>query len=134
MKEHDWTGSAPGDSIPDLRDLTPASAAEARALTRKALAGLPRQVVDDCQLLVSELVTNAIRHAGGLAGFGIAVPPGHVAISVRDGSDELPRVLPSAQRGQEGGYGWLLVCKLAEAITITRMAGAGKTIHASLAY
>ena len=41
----------------------PASAAKARAAVARAFAGLPDDVVEDAQLLVSEAVTNAIRHS-----------------------------------------------------------------------
>ncbi|GAB1822182.1 ATP-binding protein [Herbidospora sp. RD11066] len=42
-----------------------ASVAEARRLVRRELTGRGHTgLVDDCQLIVSELVTNAVRHAG----------------------------------------------------------------------
>ncbi len=134
MNDDDRTGPGPDASIPALRAMTPPSAGRARTLTRQVLQGVPQRVIDDCLLVVSELFTNAIRHAGGPAGFGITAQSGHVAISVRDCSDELPCVIQRTQPGRAGGYGWPMVCKLAENVTITLTAGSGKTIHASLAY
>lgn len=42
----------------------PPSIAIARAAVVRAFAGLPDDVLEDAQLLVSEAVTNAIRHSG----------------------------------------------------------------------
>lgn len=123
-----------GGPFPALQRITPATAARARALTRQLLAGLPQQIIDDTELLVSELASNAIQHAGGMTGFGIATSPGTVAVSVRDPSTSLPCESPHTAPGHPGGYGWPLVCKLARDITITLNPDAGKTIHARLTY
>jgi anti-sigma regulatory factor (Ser/Thr protein kinase) len=42
----------------------PRSVGRARSAVRRAFAGLPDDVLEDAQLLVSEAVTNAIRHSG----------------------------------------------------------------------
>jgi anti-sigma regulatory factor (Ser/Thr protein kinase) len=42
----------------------PASAAKARAAVARSFAGLPDELLEDAQLLVSEAVANAIAHAG----------------------------------------------------------------------
>jgi hypothetical protein len=42
----------------------PATAARARAAIRDELATVPVSVLNDAELLMRELVTNAVRHAG----------------------------------------------------------------------
>jgi len=54
---------------------TPSAAHEARELVGALAESLPRNVVDDLVLLVSELVTNSHRHAG-------LGPGGHIDVRV----------------------------------------------------
>lgn len=67
------------------------------------------------RLLVSELVTNAVRHAGA-AGAAVAlrvrVDGRCVRVEVRDGGQHAERVRRRAA-GAEGGYGLLLVERMA---------------------
>lgn len=86
----------------------------------------------DLLLVVSELVTNAIRHGDGLAGFDVTPALGGVRITVEDHSDVVPEsaygsgALPAVHRGS--GYGWPLIIRLARDITIERRPRGGKTI------
>lgn len=90
------------------------------------------QAVIDLLLVVSELVTNAIRHGGGIAGFEVTPTSEGVRLSVRDHSDVVPAVafgpgtLPSTHVGH--GYGWPLIIRLARDIDIRPRPGGGKTI------
>ncbi|MHC3470064.1 ATP-binding protein [Streptomyces sp. 7R007] len=116
------------------------SAAQARAYARSVVGdhwetpGRPvsEEAVIDLQLVVSELVTNAIRHGGGLAGFDVVPVPEGVRLLVRDNSDVVPGVaygsgaLPVGHHGN--GYGWPLIIRLARDIAIDRHPGGGKTI------
>ncbi|HET9383448.1 MAG TPA: ATP-binding protein [Streptomyces sp.] len=123
---------------------TPAQArAQAETVVRRAwdAAGgrRPRdEDVIDLLLVVSELVTNAIRHGGGLTGFaarpvpdGAPVPDG-VRIAVHDRSDVVPPVAygqgapPPGHLGS--GYGWPLVIRLAREVSVDRRPGGGKTV------
>jgi PAS domain S-box-containing protein len=68
----------------------------------------------DLQLLVSEVVTNAVRHGGARQGeqvdFRIALTADHVRLEVRDpgpGFHDVTPALPASDRG--GGYGLYLV-------------------------
>lgn len=74
----------------DLPD-SPRAAALARAHTRtfvlsQRLAGL----VDDATLLVSELVTNAVRHVGGRPQLTLTVDDSGLRISVTDKGTGIP--------------------------------------------
>ncbi|GGV98432.1 ATPase [Streptomyces narbonensis] len=108
--------------------------AQARQLVRHTVAGLgtlwPSQV-EDLLLVTSELVTNALRHAGGVTDFGIGVGRDRVTVSVADASGELP--LYQRREGlRPGGYGWPIVLRLCRDVTVD--AGPeGKTVHATMA-
>lgn len=104
--------------VPDMRIVTPLepnTAAIRRA--RKTVSdqlwawGLSG-IVDDAELITSELVTNAIEHGGGVVELRVAALPHKVRISVIDASPEAPKV--TTDRGlQVGGRGLALVEKLA---------------------
>ncbi|MFE3825675.1 ATP-binding protein [Streptomyces sp. NPDC059092] len=114
-------------------DARPAGTAEARALARSFLdghaPGVPEQAVIDVLLVVSELVTNAIRHAGGVTGFRISAGTGVVEIAVQDASSRLPAFEQRREEWLPGGYGWPLVQRLAE-VTVTLLGDGGKLIRA----
>jgi anti-sigma regulatory factor (Ser/Thr protein kinase) len=86
----------------------------------------------DLQIVVSELVTNAVRHGGGLAGFEAWTTSEGVRLAVHDHSDIVPEAaygsgaLPSDHRGN--GYGWPLVIRLAREIAVHRRPDGGKTV------
>ncbi|WP_121750689.1 ATP-binding protein [Streptomyces sp. E2N166] len=112
------------------------SAATARAYAEsvaRAQWGSGRGVRDedvvDLLLVVSELVTNAIRHGGGLAGFEVRPMGEGVWIAVHDNSAVVPRAayeFPTRHHGS--GYGWPLVARLARHIAVDRHPGGGKAI------
>ncbi|MBK6763092.1 MAG: alpha/beta fold hydrolase [Micrococcales bacterium] len=107
-------GYAPGMRI--VTPLEPDTTAIRRA--RKTVSdqlwawGLP-DLIDDAELITSELVTNAIRHADGVVELRMSALPHRVRISVVDNA---PEVLPTVaeDRGlRTGGRGLALVAKIA---------------------
>lgn len=96
-------------------------------------AGVRQEAVVDLLLVVSELVTNAIRHGGGLAGFRATPTDGGIRLAVRDNSDIVPAgafgfaSLPEGHR--PNGYGWPLIFRLAREVTVEPSPGGGKTIR-----
>lgn len=127
----------PGGTRAAMQVTTAAAArAYARAVVREQWESAVRTAreadVIDLLLVVSELVTNAIRHGDGLAGFDVTPALGGVRITVQDNSDVVPDpaygsgALPAAHRGS--GYGWPLIIRLARDITIERRPRGGKTI------
>ena len=105
----------------------PASVGEARALTRAAL-GAPthEMLLDDAQLLVSEVVTNALVHAGTTIDVAVTVLGESVRVEVSDGAAHLPvRRDYAALAGT--GRGLRLVEELADEWGVD-VAGDGKTV------
>ncbi|MER7760371.1 ATP-binding protein [Streptomyces sp. NPDC097619] len=100
----------------------------ARGLLRRPAVAPER--VADVETVVTELVSNADRHGGGVTGFRIARRPGGVLIEVSDSSSRLPREQPWAP-SEPGGFGWLLINRLA--LTDIRHHRSGKTIMATIA-
>lgn len=95
-----------------------------------------RQDMIDLSLVVSELVTNAIRHGAGLAGFDTWTTEDGVRIAVHDHSDAVPEAAagtgaPGAA-DRVGGYGWPLVVRLARDIEVRGRPGGGKTVSVLL--
>lgn len=96
-------------------------------------AELDDVVVADVLLVTSELVTNAIRHGGGLTGFAVEVRDGGLHLAVSDASSEQPALAsPDPSGPRIGGYGWRLVCRLAQQVSVIPHSG-GKHITALLA-
>ncbi|MEU0657336.1 ATP-binding protein [Streptomyces albogriseolus] len=88
----------------------------ARRLTAARLryCGL-EALVDDAKLIVSELVTNAIQHGGGVqVTFTMTVRDGFLHLAVHDGTPCRP-VVRSAPEDAECGRGLFLVDWLASA-------------------
>ncbi|WP_411107606.1 ATP-binding protein [Streptomyces sp. cmx-4-9] len=112
----------------------PASAAAARdrvcRLLEHAGIGLDSVTAADALLVVSELVTNAVRHGGGITAFHTEIADDALYLSVSDAS---PRA-PSSRTGSPdhpGGYGWPLIQRLTEHIGISSRPD-GKTISTVL--
>ncbi|MEW1844684.1 ATP-binding protein [Nonomuraea angiospora] len=93
-----WTFSAQARSV-----------ARARHAVRAQLAewGL-QQACEYAELLVSELVTNAVRHARGLVRMSLSAADGLLRCEVED-SSPVPPTLRAASRDDEGSRGLLLV-------------------------
>ncbi len=108
--------------------------AHARAWTARQLPSLPARIVDDALLLVSELVTNAVRHGRPDVIISLSVAPDRIRIGVRDGSETLP-VVPSGQPSVDRptGRGLLIVAATAQDWGVERSRGTiGKTVWAEL--
>ncbi|MFF3511919.1 ATP-binding protein [Streptomyces sp. NPDC002573] len=90
------------------------------------------QAVTDLLLVTSELVSNAIRHGGGVVAFEAIPARDGIRLTVRDRSPHIPTVafgsgaLPVGHDG--GGYGWPLIIKLAYDIVVEPCADGGKAV------
>lgn len=92
------------------------SAAKARhavAILLRDVANVPAVVVEDVLLLVSELVTNAVLHAGTEVRLRASVEDAVVTVSVRDQDPSHSPVLARQGADATNGRGILLVHTLA---------------------
>ncbi|MET9788997.1 ATP-binding SpoIIE family protein phosphatase [Streptomyces canus] len=117
----------------DIADWTfpddPAAVADARkAVARQLAAWELDHMAFTTELIVSELVTNAIRYAGGTVGLRLFRDDATLVCEVTDGSNTQPR-LRRARGGDEGGRGLFLVAQLSKRWG-SRYHQTGKTIWA----
>ncbi|WP_328908631.1 ATP-binding protein [Streptomyces sp. NBC_00234] len=101
------------------------------------LTPAPRPDMEDTLVLVvSELVTNALRHGGGAFSLRLTAHPDAVEVAVDDVSPRMSRMrapdLTDAGGGFGFGFGWPMVNRLARTTAITRRRAGGKTVTAYL--
>lgn len=108
--------------------------ARARAWTQARVAAVADERTDDAMLIVSELVTNAVRHAGTNVVLTVRVHPDRIRIEVSDGVDELSAMMPGRpDSSRPDGRGLVIVAALASNWGVTREPdGLGKTVWADL--
>ncbi|MGW7439412.1 ATP-binding protein [Streptomyces sp. NPDC054849] len=122
-------------------DVAPAgsatSVAGARESARNFLDSLVRPVgtavAETVFLVVSELVTNALRHGGGTCTLNLTAHRDDIEVAVHDHSREAPRMRTPDLNGGTGGFGWPMVNRLARATAVTRPTPVGKTVSVLLA-
>ncbi|MCX4682036.1 ATP-binding protein [Streptomyces sp. NBC_01433] len=112
------------------------SVARARENTRDFLEDLAQPIgaeaADTVVLVVSELVTNALRHGGGTCTLNLTAHPDSIEVAVHDSSPHAPRMRTPDRTGGTGGFGWHMVNHLARTTTVTRQPVGGKTVSALL--
>lgn len=109
--------------------------AHARAWVAARLPDVPPVIADDALLLVSELVTNAVRHGAPTIQIALILAADRMRVEVSDGGAELPVVpsdRPSADRPT--GRGLLIVAATAQDWGVVARAPGedGKTVWAEL--
>ncbi|MFD3549174.1 ATP-binding protein [Streptomyces sp. NPDC058655] len=113
------------------------SVAGARDSARRFLADLrpatTAEAAETVVMVVSELVTNALRHGGGACTMDLAAHPDSVEVAVHDSSPRTPRMRTPDLNGGTGGFGWLMVNRLAHTTAVTLYPVGGKTVSALLA-
>ncbi|MFD4628647.1 ATP-binding protein [Streptomyces sp. NPDC058284] len=118
-------------------DKSPEAVADARALTRGFVDGLVPAVDEQhaagVELVVSELITNVVRHArGALCSLRLQARADTITVAVSDADPRPPRERAPDLEGGTGGFGWPMVHQLARAVGVT-LGPTGKTIRAELA-
>ncbi|MDJ0465464.1 ATP-binding protein [Streptomyces sp. H27-C3] len=104
----------------------------ARAFTDSLTPAPGPDTADTLVLVVSELVTNALRHGGGHYTLKLSAGPGTVTAAVSDPNPAHPRERTPDLGGGSGGFGWHMIRHLTHHLTITPGPGQGKIIHAQL--
>lgn len=103
-----------------------AGGAEAPRTARRELRSLRAEVgpplLDDLRLLVTELVTNSVRHARSEGGVGLAVclSAKRVRVEVSDSGVGFHPERRGGDRGVPGGWGLVLVERLADRWGVVR--------------
>ncbi|MCY0929043.1 ATP-binding protein [Streptomyces sp. H27-H1] len=112
------------------------SCADARELARVFLDALGRTLTGEAEqsvvLVVSELVTNALRHGGGTYTLDLTAHPDSIEIAVHDPSPQAPHMRTPDLAGGTGGFGWHMVNDLSRSLTVTPTREGGKTVRALL--
>jgi anti-sigma regulatory factor (Ser/Thr protein kinase) len=114
-----------------IRELAsaPSSVGQARAIVLDVGEGLPDGVLQDAELLVSELVSNAVRHGGAGIRLEARSDDGGITVRVYDDGRALPAMRSSAP-GLEmaSGRGLWMVEQLAGAWGVEIGEAGGKTV------
>jgi anti-sigma regulatory factor (Ser/Thr protein kinase) len=88
---------------------------------------LPRPVIDDACLLVSELVTNGVRHARTMLTVAVDCDGDRVSVAVHDDSAAAVAPRPDLSPADESGRGLALVEAVARAWGVVT-GDTGKTV------
>lgn len=99
---------------------------EARALLRELLADDDERTVAAAELLVTELVTNAIVHTGSGPHLELELHPDHLRVSVED-ADPAPPVRQQPLPTRAGGRGIVILEELSDHWGV-QPTGAGKAV------
>ncbi|MFF3492431.1 ATP-binding protein [Streptomyces sp. NPDC002795] len=114
----------------------PEAAADARLMARRFLnrqrPAVPEQDAASVELVVSELVTNTVRHArGSRCSLRLQARPDSIVVTVADADRRPPRERAPDVMNATGGFGWPMIRHLARSVAVTTDPG-GKTIRATL--
>ena len=127
MDEHEKFGACPLTGGPE-------SIGRAREYVRRFMLGadpvIASAVGEDALLAVSEMVTNAVRHAPGACVLEIWLYEQQIHLSVTDTSPTVP-VPRAAQFDGSGGFGLHLLRRLAGEVETMQRPG-GKTVSVCL--
>ncbi|MER7698093.1 MULTISPECIES: ATP-binding protein [unclassified Streptomyces] len=88
--------------------------------------------VQNLLLLVSELVTNAVLHAGAVTALWLTADHKGVHIRVTDPSPAHPCSRTPDLTGRNGGFGWPMVQRLAQEVRVHEAADGGKVVLATV--
>ncbi|MGI5447341.1 ATP-binding protein [Streptomyces sp. CA-243310] len=131
------TSESPTDSTAQYTG-RPLRADQARDAASEFLTALDppaaESTAQNLLLLVSELVTNALRHAGAVSSLKLRADHVRIQVTVEDPSPTRPQGRAPDWTGRTGGFGWPMVQRLAQSLTVVPAhPGAGKAIIAALA-
>ncbi|MBO3749384.1 ATP-binding protein [Streptosporangiaceae bacterium NEAU-GS5] len=123
-----WHTAAPSRTAEALLPATGPSVAAARELVRRELPAWGRSdLVDDCLLIVSELVTNAVRHGGSAIALRLFADGDAVRGEVYDPGDGVPRPR-DPDHDSTDGRGLHIVDALTDAWGVIHSPRGGKSV------
>ncbi|MER6785734.1 ATP-binding protein [Streptomyces sp. NPDC000658] len=91
-------------------------------------ATAPEDRVKDAVAIVSELVTNTVRHTSDGCTLTLTVDGGRLDIAVADHSEEFPELSRHSGGDEHGGFGMQVIRELGGQVRSVPMIG-GKTVH-----
>jgi anti-anti-sigma factor len=125
-----------GDAVPTVRELLPPIAGvsrHARALVTEVCARWQLDdIVGPACVVVSELVTNAVRHAGTMITLVLSLRGHNLLVSVEDGSPDPPRLAPAADPDDPAAGRGLAIVDEMTTRWGWRPTGSGKVVWAVL--
>lgn len=107
--------------------LKPESVAAARRFAKSALAGMPSELLEAVELMVSELATNCIRHASSAFDLTLVREQHEIRVEVTDRAGGTPTVR-SPGPYEPRGRGLQIVKMLSESWGVESRTAAGKTV------
>ncbi|MFJ1804366.1 ATP-binding protein [Streptomyces sp. NPDC088180] len=127
-------------TTPRLDTTAPAPAASTAADTRENARPFETlqqpapgpETADAVLLVVSERVTNALRHGGGAWSLRLTAHPDLIEVAVSDLSPQAPRMRSPDPTGATGVFGWRMVAHLARTTAVIHRPTCGKTVSAFL--
>ncbi|GAA2910274.1 ATP-binding protein [Streptosporangium fragile] len=138
MSLHHGSSTAYLDAVPErmaecLLPAAPASVRDARSLVRQELSLWgAHDLVDDCVLIISELVTNAVQHGGAACALRIRSSGGFVRGELFDPGAGAPRMC-ARDMDATGGRGLQIVDSLADDWGVAHPSAGGKVVWFVLA-
>ncbi|MEI7032275.1 ATP-binding protein [Streptomyces pratensis] len=137
MNDRVMTAFAPNEEARTGYVCRPEKAADAREAVSSFVEQLhpapATHVVQNLLLLVTELVTNAVRHAGAVTALRLTADRTDVHVEVTDPSPVLPQDRAPDLTGRSGGFGWPMVQRLSREVRVHEAPGGGKVILATVA-
>jgi anti-sigma regulatory factor (Ser/Thr protein kinase) len=128
LHPHEYAGTW---SLDGLAGTVGAARDVVRAFLDASRPPLTRAAVDDVLIAVSELVTNAVRHAPGPCTLRLSDSGWNLTIDVSDTSTAQPRPRPPDLATGNGGFGWHLLHAVACDFTVLNHPD-GKTVRVVL--
>ncbi|MGW4893167.1 ATP-binding protein [Kitasatospora sp. NPDC004240] len=124
------TGESWDEAFTDRPDCVASVRAHARAFLERTR--LPRTLYEDALLVISELVTNSVRHTRGPGTVHLTNDSAGIDITVSDTSRVVPQPRLAQPHTSTEGRGLHLVTALCDTVYVTLDPGSGKTVHAHL--
>jgi len=127
-----------GSEVRPLIELTlpaqPIAASEARLSLSVLASQVPRETYEDVRILVTELVTNSVRHSGVTntdsehVWLGVWTNPECLRVEVADSGEGFEKVVKPTASDQLGGWGLQIVDRLTDRWGVKRFNGSRSTV------
>lgn len=132
MSRHPMEGSEVRPLIDMKLPARPSAASKARENLSVLAGQISEQTYEDLRILVTELVTNSVRHSGvandDAVRVGIWTAPDLLRVEVADPGKGFVKTVKPFSPDQCGGWGLQIVDRLSDRWGVKRATGAGSTV------